>query len=64
MPDDRDPARLPAAQPAVRSNAITSLPRVLDSARLFDGAREVLIQHAGSEYRLRLTQFNKLILTK
>ncbi len=63
MPAGRDSARRPAVQPAVRPDANTA-PRVLDSARLFEGAREVLIQHAGSEYRLRLTQFNKLILTK
>jgi len=31
---------------------------------LFGKAREILIQHAGGFYRLRLTQANKLILTK
>ena len=63
MAADRNPARPPAEQSASRIDAVAST-RVLDSARLFEGAREVLIRHAGSEYRLRLTQFNKLILTK
>lgn len=31
---------------------------------LLKGAREVIIVHAGQEYRLRLTSTNKLILTK
>lgn len=38
-------------------------PRV-HSAELFGSAREVLIEHAGEEYRLRLTRQGKLILTK
>jgi hemin uptake protein HemP len=36
----------------------------LDSAELFGTAREVVIEHAGEEYRLRLTRLGKLILTK
>lgn len=31
---------------------------------LFEGAREIIIEHAGVEYRLRLTSQDKLILTK
>jgi len=34
------------------------------SAELFGTAREVVIEHAGEEYRLRLTRQGKLILTK
>jgi hemin uptake protein HemP len=41
----------------------TPLPR-LDSAELFASRREVVIEHAGECYRLRLTRRNKLILTK
>lgn len=37
-------------------------PRSLESADLFDGTNEVLIQHRGREYRLRITQNGKLIL--
>lgn len=36
----------------------------LNSADLFGAAREVVIEHAGEEYRLRLTRQGKLILTK
>lgn len=38
--------------------------RVLHSQQLFGQANEVLIEHAGFTYRLRITQANKLILTK
>ena len=36
----------------------------IDSSRLLAGSREVVIEHAGKEYRLRLTRNDKLILTK
>jgi hemin uptake protein HemP len=36
----------------------------IDSRDLFIGTREVIIQHRGETYRLRLTAHNKLILTK
>jgi hemin uptake protein HemP len=35
-----------------------------DSKALFGGSKELLIMHAGSEYRLRLTSLGKLVLTK
>jgi hemin uptake protein HemP len=44
----------------MRGPAISSL----KSEKLFGGAREVLIEHAGACYRLRITNSNKLILTK
>ncbi len=47
------PARQPEAPPAR-----------LDSAQLFEGQRELVIQHQGETYRLRITRQNKLILTK
>jgi hemin uptake protein HemP len=34
------------------------------SQELFAGGRELVILHAGSEYRLRLTSQGKLVLTK
>ena len=40
-----------------------SPPRVVDSATLFQGAGEIVIRHAGREYRLRKTRLDKLILT-
>lgn len=36
----------------------------IKSADIFAGAREVVIEHEGDEYRLRLTSKGKLILTK
>lgn len=50
--------------------ALSSAPHVpvnlplLISEELFQGQREVLIQHAGELYRLRLTRNGKLILNK
>ena len=38
--------------------------RVLQSAELMGGAREVVIRHNGQEYRLQVTRAGKLILTK
>ena len=35
-----------------------------NSQNLLQGGRELLIAHAGEEYRLRLTRNDKLILTK
>lgn len=34
------------------------------SHSLFQGARELIIEHNGSTYRLRITRNEKLILTK
>ena len=36
----------------------------IDSRDLFIGTREIIIDHGGERYRLRLTAQNKLILTK
>ncbi len=36
----------------------------LHSKELFGSAHEIVIEHAGEEYRLRLTRQGKLILTK
>lgn len=38
--------------------------RLLHSAALFGGTREIVILHRGQEYRLRITKGDKLILTK
>lgn len=38
--------------------------RKVRSQDLFVGAKELVIEHAGEEYRLRLTAQGKLILTK
>jgi hemin uptake protein HemP len=52
-------ARSPAAE-APRGPAIP----LLRSEELFGKAREILIEHSGGYYRLRVTHSNKLILTK
>lgn len=36
----------------------------IDSQQLFATHNEILIEHQGDEYRLRITSNNKLILTK
>lgn len=43
---------------------IDATPVTVDSRDLFRGAREVLIEHSGETYRLRLTRNGKLILHK
>jgi hemin uptake protein HemP len=54
------------AMPGVdrRPGATAAAPQRIDSSRLLAGMRELIIEHAGSEYRLRRTQNDKLILTK
>ncbi|PZP29949.1 MAG: hemin uptake protein HemP [Roseateles depolymerans] len=49
--------------PGALNGAEPALPRV-DSATLFAGAQELLIQHQAQTYRLRITAQGKLILTK
>jgi hemin uptake protein HemP len=39
-------------------------PVVVDARQIFGDRREVLIQHDGVQYRLRITRRNKLILQK
>lgn len=41
-----------------------AMSKSISSESLFSGARELVISHAGGEYRLRLTSQGKLILTK
>jgi len=49
---------------SVKQDATPALRQRLYSAELFATTREVVIEHAGEEYRLRLTRQGKLILTK
>ena len=50
--------------PAVQSTSGGPAIPCLRSEALFGKAREILIQHDGGYYRLRVTHSNKLILTK
>jgi hemin uptake protein HemP len=47
---------------ALRSGPVAT--RRIESKNLLDGSRELVIEHQGSEYHLRLTRNDKLILTK
>lgn len=53
--------QLVATRDAVADTA--AIPRI-SSQLLLDGGRELVIQHQGGEYHLRLTRNDKLILTK
>jgi hemin uptake protein HemP len=39
-------------------------PRIVSSQSLFQGEREIGIDHSGSHYRLKITRQGKLILNK
>jgi hemin uptake protein HemP len=53
------------ARPLRRPSMTAPAPaRHITSQALLEGAREVVIQHQGGEYHLRLTRNDKLILTK
>lgn len=64
----------PSQPPVLRRSTLILSPRSsagaagatkrVDSCSLLSGQRELIIEHAGSEYRLRRTQNDKLILTK
>jgi hemin uptake protein HemP len=43
---------------------VASPARRIASQRLLEGSRELVIEHDGNEYHLRLTRNDKLILTK
>ncbi|MGF6495837.1 hemin uptake protein HemP [Luteibacter sp. 621] len=44
--------------------AVATPARRVESKNLLDGSRELVIEHQGAEYHLRLTRNDKLILTK
>lgn len=50
-------------EPNRESSAVTP-PRTVSSDDLFQGGHELLIEHHGEVYRLRLTKTGKLILNK
>jgi hemin uptake protein HemP len=61
MPPQARSLRRPTLEPVV--SAVPSARRI-SSQSLLEGGRELVIQHQGSEYHLRLTRNDKLILTK
>lgn len=63
----RTPMSPPLPRPLALSTRAAAAPnpaRRVSSQLLLDGARELVIQHHGGEYHLRLTRNDKLILTK
>jgi hemin uptake protein HemP len=60
-----EPVTSAAIEPCTNLSATIPVPRpLLHSKELFGSAREIVIEHAGDEYRLRMTRQGKLILTK
>lgn len=49
---------------AADSIPLSAFPKLISSDELFGEERQVLIDHAGSVYRLQITKQGKLILTK
>lgn len=47
-----------------REYGVKARPARFDSRALLQAAREIIIEHDGTDYRLRLTSNGKLILTK
>ena len=58
------PATATGQQPLPANDASELRVRAVPSIALFGARREIVIEHAGSLYHLRVTQNNKLILTK
>ncbi len=62
--DKRQASSPKAAQLSQSDYAPTMRMRRITSDELFAGCRELVIEHSGEEYRLRITSKGKLILTK
>ncbi len=60
MTDSRSPSGNPPAAPVPGMRAVA---RRINSRELLAGEQEIIIVHAGREYRLRVTSNGKLILT-
>lgn len=56
------PIHQPQSAPSESSGGVSR--KRLASSDLFGSAQEILIEHVGQEYRLRITRQGKLILTK
>jgi hemin uptake protein HemP len=59
MSEAKNPAESRSSQ-----ESLAALPVVVDARVLFQGQREIWIEHAGVRYRLRITRRNRLILQK
>jgi hemin uptake protein HemP len=54
----------PIGAPLMRSDLGLPADRIVSSDTLFQGTREIGIEHYGSLYRLKITRQGKLILNK
>lgn len=52
-----------AAAPGAQRPGQDSIPEY-DTGTLFAGRREIVIRHAGADYRMKITKQGKLILNK
>jgi hemin uptake protein HemP len=59
-----DHASRPSLSPRLPHPARQTPARRVASTHLLEGARELVIEHEGNEYHLRVTRNDKLILTK
>ncbi|MCG8587623.1 MAG: hemin uptake protein HemP [Pirellulales bacterium] len=50
--------------PVRESSGTPEVQRVFESESLFHGAKQIRIKHLETEYLLRITKSNKLILTR
>jgi hemin uptake protein HemP len=61
---DRPQSEKSAEATEVTVGAAVGAPKTLTTDKLFEGQKELFIEHAGERYRLRITRRNKLILQK
>jgi len=59
----RDSDRVGSSRPSAENRPVRPV-RTVRSEDLLGGARELLIEHAGAIYRLRVTRNDRLILGK
>lgn len=64
MSEDKRAAADAAGTVQQRPAAAPELPRTVSSIQLLGARRELLIEHNGERYSLRVTSKGKLILTK
>ncbi len=67
-PQAEKPQRSPVRKNSSDKTCESIVPRPTENRistdKLLNGARELIIEHTGEEYRLRITSRGKLILTK
>ncbi len=54
----------PESGPPVNRSSAATRPRRIKVSELLQAEREVILEHEGQDYRLRITANGKLILTK